>query len=281
MLHTFIQWEVPFAPGPTDGRYLIRDIAGEDAHHVLVLATAPAPVRRFFPGRRSRSTDAGPAETGICRITLIDVAKVDGAAAAAWLDAADAELAARELRWVNHAVAAHRAAAADPYVRELREDDLLVTRAGYGAGYEVADGNWEKAVELKPDRGERTRRARREMALRPQERLAALLSARDAVLACEELVLRARHDLEHGRTRTAAMQAHLALEAAVSELQAFSGVRDIGARLGALEDHRDAVAAAANEALSGGLSESSLAAVAEGVERVEAALRARSAAAPY
>ena len=248
---------------------------------MLALATVPAPVRRFFPGRRTKGTDASPAETGITRITLIDVSKVDEDAARAWLDAATAELATRELRWVNHAVAAHRAAAADPYVRELREDDMLVTRAGYGAGYEVADGNWERAVELKPDHGERTRRARREMALRPQERLAALLSARDAVLACEELVLRARHDLEHGRTRAAAMQAHLALEAAASELQAFRGVRDIGDRLGALEAHRDAVAAAANQALSGGLDEPSLAAVVEGVERVEAALRARSAAAPY
>ena len=281
MLHTFIQWEVPFAPGPSDGRYLIRDIAGEDAHHVLALATVPAPVRRFFPGRRSKSAEAGPAETGVTRITLIDAAKVDEAAARAWLDAADAELATRELRWVNHAVAAHRAAAADGYVRELRQDDLLVTRAGYGPGYEVADGNWERAVELKPDLGERSRRERREMALRPQERLAALLSARDVVLACEELVLRARHDLVHGRTREAAMQAHLALEAAVSELQAFRDVRDIGDRLGALEAHRDAVATAANEALAGGLTDASLAAVVEGVERVEAALRARSASAPY
>lgn len=272
---------MPFAPGPADGRYVIRDIAGEDPHHVLVLASVQAPVRRFFPGRRSRGADASPAETGITRITLVDVAKVDEAAARAWLDAADAKLATSELRWVNHAVSAHRAAAADPYVRELREDDVLVIRAGYGAGFEVADGHWEKAVEIKPDGGERTRRARREMALRPQERLAALLSARDAILACEELVLRARHDLEHGRTRPAAMQAHLALEAAVSELQAFRDVRDIGGRLGALEEHRDAVSAAANEALSGGLTEASLAAVVEGVERVEAALRARSAAAPY
>lgn len=277
----FLQWEVPFAPGPPDGRYLLRDIAGEDAHHVLVLGTVPAPVRRFFPGRRTRSAQATPAETGVTRITLIDAATVDPGAAKAWLEAATTELAAGGLRTVNGAIAAYRAAAADPYVRELREDDLLVTRAGYGVGYEVAEGQWERAVELKPDLTERSRRARREMALRPQERLAALLSARDAVLACEELVLRARHDLDHGRSREAAMQAHLALEAAVSELQAFREVRDIGARLGELEAHRDALAAAANEALAGGLREPSLAAVVEGVERVEAALRARSAAAPY
>jgi hypothetical protein len=280
-LHTFVQWEVPFAPGPSDGRYLIRDIAGEDPHHVLVLGTVPAPVRRFFPGRRSRAAEASPAETGIARITLVDVTAVEADTAKAWLDTLTTEAVERELRWVNRALALHRAAAADPYVRELRTDDLLITRAGYGAGYEVADGQWDQARELRPDREERTRRERREMALRPQERLAALLSARDAVLACEELTLRARHDLVHGRTREAAMQAHLALESAISELQAFRDVRDIGARLGELEAQRDAVAAAANEAISGGLREPSLAAVTEGVERVEAALRARSASALY
>lgn len=248
---------------------------------MLVLATVPAPVRRFFPGRKVKSADISPAETGVTRITLIDVAKREEDDAAAWLAGATAEVAAEALRWVNHAVGAYRAAAADPFIRELRPDDMLITRAGYGAGYEVADGAWARASELKPDSGDRVRRERRETALRPQERLAALLSARDAVLACEELVLRARHDLDRGRTREAAMQAHLALEAAVSELRAFSGVRDIGERLPALEAHRDAVAAAANEAIGGGLREPSLAAVVEGIERVEAALRARSAAAPY
>jgi hypothetical protein len=281
VIYTFVQWEVPFAPGPPDGRYLIRDIAGEDPHHVLVLATVPAPVRRFFPGRKAKNADATPAETGVTRITLIDLPPVEDEAGRTWLDAATAASATEGLRWVNHAMRSYRAAAADPFVRELRSDDALVTRAGYGIGFEVADGQWSKAVELKRDDSARVRRERRETALRPQERLAALLSARDAVLACEELVLRARHDLEQGRSREAAMQGHLALEAAVSELQAFRDVRDIGSRLGDLEAHRDAVAAAANEALAGGLTETSLAAVTEGIERVEAALRARSASAPY
>lgn len=281
MLYTFVQWEVPFAPGPPDGRYLIRDIAGEDPHHVLVLATVPAPVRRFFPGRKAKTADFSPAETGITRITVIDVERLDEDAARAWLAALAPGAATAALRWVNHAVHSYRAASADPYVRELRGEDALVTRAGYGAGFEVADGQWARALELKPDGSDRKRRERREAALRPQERLAALLSARDAVLACEELVLRARHDLDQGRTRQAAMQAHLALEAAVSELQAFRGVRDIGSRLGDLEAQRDSLAGAANEAIAGGLPEASLAAVGEGIERIEAALRARSAAAPY
>lgn len=248
---------------------------------MLVLATVPAPVRRFFPGRKVRDADAGPAETGLTRITLIDLPPVGDEAASAWLKAAGPATALAALRWVNHAVGAYRAAAADPYVRELRLEDVLAIRAGHGVGYEVADGQWTRAVELRPDPGERKRRERREAALRPQERLAALLSAREVVLACEELVLRARHDLERGRSREAAMQAHLALEAAISELQAFREVRDLGGRLAELESRREAVSAAANEAVAGGLGEAALATVTEAVERVEAALRARAASAPY
>jgi hypothetical protein len=282
-VYCFIQWEVPWPIGPPDGRYLIRDIAGEDPHHVIVLSSVPASARRFRLGRRSKGADAQPepAEAALTRATLIEVPQVDDDLAEGWLKQADEDTATAALRWLNHAVRSYRAAAADPYVRELRGDDALVVRAGYGAGMEVAEGDWTKAIELKPSGKERQRRDRRESALRPQERLAALLSARDAVLACEELVLRARHDLDHGRTREAALQAHLALEAAVSELQAFRGVRDIGDRLGELESHRDALSAAANEALRGGLESSTLDTVVTGIERVEAALRARSAAAPY
>jgi len=142
---------------------------------------------------------------------------------------------------------------------------------------EVAEGRWTEARELRPARPRR----RGDAALRPQERLAALLSARDAILACEDLALRARLDLDHGRTREGALQTHLALEAAVSELQAWRQTRDIGARLGDLEERRDAVAAAANEAIQGGLRPEADRAVAAALERIEAALRARSASAPY
>ena len=50
------------------------------------------------------------------------------------------------------------------------------------------------------------RPARGRSCCRPQERLAALLGGRDAALACEELALRARGDLDHGRAREAALQ---------------------------------------------------------------------------
>src|SRR5581483_11093828 len=109
---------------------------------------------------------------------------------------------------LNQALHAHRLATADPYAREVGRRDALVVRVGYGAGEQVADGRWTEALEL-PD--PRTQRRKREAALRPQERVAALLGGRDAALACELLVLRTRADLEAGREREAALQLRAAL----------------------------------------------------------------------
>ena len=39
-LYRFVQFEFPWALGPEDGRYLLREHAGEEPHHVLVLRTA-------------------------------------------------------------------------------------------------------------------------------------------------------------------------------------------------------------------------------------------------
>jgi hypothetical protein len=111
----------------------------------------------------------------------------------------------------------------------------------------------------------------------PQERAAALLGGRDAALACEELVLRARADLDRGRGREAALQLDVALRAALSELEGWRGHRDLGRRLDELGEHVEPVAAAASAALAGGLGEREQAAVAEALTRLEAALRARSA----
>ena len=85
----------------------------------------------------------------------------------------------------------------------------LVARVGYGSGEEVADGRFAEALEL-PRPG--ARRARRSMEA-PEERFAALLGGRERGLAAEELVLRARADLDAGRMREAALQARVALEA--------------------------------------------------------------------
>jgi hypothetical protein len=103
--------------------------------------------------------------------------------------------------------------------------------------------------------------------------VAALLSGRDAPLACEELALRSRADLGHDRPREAALQARAALDAALGELAAWG----MEARLDELAGLRDGVADAAEAAIRGALEPSHLTTVAAAVERIEAALRARLA----
>jgi hypothetical protein len=289
-LYRFVQFEYPWPLGPTDGRYLIRDHAGEDAHHVLVLAAWETTTGRR-PRRWGREPEPlrGPSETGLARATVVDTATVDDEAGRAWLETAAGarrdRTVAEGLRWLNFGLRAHRAATADPGVNDVTPEQALVIRAGYGAGFEVADGAWTAARDLSPPHrsgaGGAGRGGRREAALRPQERLAALLAGRDAVLACEEMVLRARLDLAAGRPREAALQAHLAVEAAVAELQAFVSNRVVAERLPDLEAQRESLAAAANDALQGGPSDATMAAVEDGVRAVEAALRARAATATY
>src|SRR5919107_2969145 len=93
----------------------------------------------------------------------------------------------------------------------------------------------------------------RATALRPQERLAAVLAGRDAVLACEELTLRARSDLDAGRLREAALQLRAAFEAALAELEPWREQAALAPRLADLRTSGGAVAAAAEAALRGGL----------------------------
>ncbi len=80
--------------------------------------------------------------------------------------------------------------------------------------------------------------------------MAALLGGREVALACEELALRARGDLDHGRPREAALQLSVALEAALAELEGWR--EQLGERLDELAGHRPAVAAAAQAALRAG-----------------------------
>ena len=119
--------------------------------------------------------------------------------------------------------------------------------------------------------------ARRSAALRPQERLAAVLAGRDVVLACEVLVLRARADLDAGRLREAALQLRVALEAALAELEPWRSRGSVSERVDELRDERHAVGAAANSALQGGLDEATAEDVRRVVGRLEAVLRARTA----
>lgn len=209
----------------------------------------------------------------VTRATVIDAEPLGELEAAdAWLARACGDDSGRvvgdALFVLNQAVAGQRLAARDPWLPDADPARALVCRVGYGTGEQVADGDWESARELPPAAERRTMFA-------PQERVAALLGGREVALACEELTLRARGDLDHGRPREAALQLSIALEAALAELE---GWRDqIGERLDELTGHRPAVAAAAQAALVGGLDDETVGAVETALERLEAALRARAA----
>jgi hypothetical protein len=237
---------------------------------VLVIGGYEAPRR---VRRRARRAEPMPAEVEVTRATVIDASPLgDLDSADAWLAraAADEAVPTEALGVLNRAVAAYRVAAAEPWVADASPGRATICRVGYGTGEQVADGEWESARELPAPPPPRTMFA-------PGERVAAVLGGRDVTLACEELVLRARGDLDHGRPREAALQLAAALDAALAELEVWREV--LGARLDELGSLRESVRGAAEAALRGGLEPEALMIVERALGRVEAALRARTAAA--
>ena len=280
-----MQFEFPWALGPEPGRHTIRERLGEAPSHVLVLGVLGAPERhRLLSRRRGRSVAAAPEPPPepvvTSRATLVGTAALDGyEAAAAWLAGADLDaLADDAVVRLNRVLHAHRIAAADPYAREVARAQALVVRVGFGRGEHVADGRWDRARELPRQAGRALRGgAGRVHALRPQERLAGLLAARDVALACEELTLRTRLDADAERWREAALGLRIAFEAALAELEPWREVEGLPQRLAQLREYRAAVGATANAALQGGLDDAQIELIRAVVARIEAALRARTA----
>jgi hypothetical protein len=249
----------------------VRPSADALVETVLVLTTLGAPERRRVGGRRPRSvSSADPEPVPTARATIVRAAPFPGLDdAAAWLASADLDAEVDGgLSALNKALHAHRVAAADPYMTEVSLSRALVARVGYGSGDEVADGRFGEAREV-PVGGRR--RPRRSMEA-PEERFATLLGGREKVLPAEELVLRARADLNAGRLAEAALQARIAIEAL---LAARVATADSGPAGASLASHRDAIAAAANAALGGELPGDSAAALEEAVAAMELALKRR------
>ena len=278
---------MPWALAPPDGRYVVRGHAGEPTH-VLVVGSLGAERAGRRPGRRRRGREVEPeprpVAVPVTRVTLVAADPFgDTAEAERWLSRADGEAEASEalavLGRVQHAL---RVAGADPSIGAPSRAQLLVARLGVGEGEQVAEGRWTRALELPGGGAPATRRrARRSGAQgdeRAGDRLAALLGGRDAALACEELVLRARADMDAERHREAALQLRAAHEAALAELQPWSARGDLADRLAELAAARETVDDAAAAALTGGLDEEHIAGIAHVLGRLEAALRARTAA---
>ncbi|HEX4805403.1 MAG TPA: hypothetical protein VFU94_05845, partial [Conexibacter sp.] len=163
----FVQFEFPWALGPPDGRYLLRDAPGDAPSHVLVLATLGAPERRRLGGRRGRpaAPEPPPAPVATARATVVDAAAATLTEAERWLAASREDDVERALGQIARAVQAHRLASGDPSVHPPARTQALVVRVGYGAGEQVADGRWQAAREPPPPRAAR---ARRTAGLQPQ-----------------------------------------------------------------------------------------------------------------
>ena len=275
----FVQIELPGAFGIDDGRYPVRG-AGAETGAVLVARTyaAPAPPRRRL--RRPKPRDADPDVPPVVPVTELTMIQTDSLErdAEAWLDRVrtDPELRDRlvdeALATATRALSARRVASADPSVPDATREAALAVRIGYGTGDELVDGHWGGALLLPREEG----RVSRSATLRPQERIASLLGGRDERLACEELLIRARADLDAGRLREAALQLRVALEALLAARASLSsaGQED---DLGLLDGRRQITGEAANEALAGPLSAARAAEVAETVAVCERVLRRRAA----
>jgi hypothetical protein len=281
-LFTFVQMELPWELGPADGRYLLRKpnaASGErEPQHVVVLSTVGAE-RRGLLGRRTRTRRANPepnpTAVPVTRATIIDpLALSVESQARAWLRELDPEREAQAATDVlNRMLFAHRIAAATPHIHEVSPRQALIVRAGFGEGEHVADGLWMDARDLLLSN---RRAGRRASVLRPQERLAALLSARESHLLCEELALRARLDLDGARVVLAAVELERAYAAALVELSSeWRG--DLRERIEELERLRPGVVEAAQAALPPSTQEPEEQTVRHALERLEAALRARTA----
>jgi hypothetical protein len=222
-LFTFIQMEFAWELGPADGRYLLRKaegVEGNEPEHVVVLGTVGAERRgRLRRRAHTRPTDPQPVPVPVARATVVDPVPLSTEAQGrAWLGDLDPEReASKAVGALNRMLFAHRIATATPHVHEVAPSQAVVVRAGYGEGEQVADGLWRDARELVLSH---TRSGRRAAVLRPQERLAVLLSGRGQMLMCEELALRTRLDLDGGRLALAAIELERAYTAALAELPA-------------------------------------------------------------
>ena len=251
-LFSAIQVETGQPLGPPDGRYLLRPGEGQAPSHVLV-----------FAGRE---------------VTIISVSEPlgDERVGAAWLKGAGEQDLAVALAVLDRTIHAFRQIVADPTVSGPGRRQLVVARAGYGDGEKLSEGRLDESRELEAPRGPRFQR--RAKVLEPQARLAAALSGREPPLVCAELALRAGHDLESGRAREAALGTMIALDAAITELSLDAHAVGLVERIDELRSLRSAVVAAAQTALSDGLSTAELETVALALARTEAALRARAVA---
>ena len=268
-----------------DGRYLARAPEPGEEESVLVLQQTGAPRASGRRRRRSREVESGtePAALTLTRATAIRafVPFESAGEAARWLDeACEAEdtvdvLVGEGLALLNRALHAQAVAAANPNSQvELDAEGAERVLLGFGSGEEVAEGRFTEAREV-DTQPRASRRRRHEEELRPQERVAAVLRGREQLDACETLLLRARADLNAGRTREAALQLRVGLEALLVELKDALSDPDHEKDMATLQERKSEAGAAANTALQDDLGTEQRAQVEELLQLSERVLRRR------
>ena len=281
-----MQFDYPGTIGLPDGRYLSRRPAEGDSdpeERVLVIATegAPPPPRRRRMRPRAVDPGSGPESLPLTRATAIRGFEpfAEETDAERWLaeatevaETADA-LIEEGLGLLNRALHAHAVASADPYEPPLNAHRAAAVRIGWGSGDQVAAGKFAAARQIDVHGGMPKRR--RADDLRPQERVAAVLGGREGIDVCETMLLRARADLDAGRTREAALQLRVGLEALLAELP--GAVEDPGHSedIELLTERRGEAGDAANAALRDDLDPAAAAAVGELLAVCERVLRRR------
>lgn len=225
-----------------DGRFIVRP-AGEPDGDADVLAVrtlgATRARKRLFGGapKPTEPSEGGP-PLRVSRVTLAKAKPfADVEAARSWLAEVSASeevskgLAAETARTLNRALRAHRAAAGDPYATDVHHGSAVAIRFGFGSGDELVEGRWSEAVEM-PESGRRALLAASRADVGPQERVAAVLGAREDVAPFEELLAGAHRAINEQRPAEAAVMVEAAgrsLERhGPADLQAVAGEIRLG-----------------------------------------------------
>lgn len=251
LLFEFVQFEFTYSIGPHEGRYVVQSngASGEEgpeargryedsnrtvtgtttqlgAADVLVIGIVDAKgASRRALRKKVELAEPGeaPEEVSLLLATFVKGTSPmrDERQAKSRLEAVSIDPEAQQARIeeslavLNRAIRAYRAGAHDPYVVEVSRRNARTIRMGYGDSDDVANNRWRRAIEVPRPNAPRAKRVDR---LRPSETTARVMSGRSEVLESEELLLRCMADLDHGRTRAAAMQAYGALELLRHEL---------------------------------------------------------------
>ncbi|MFL5870606.1 MAG: hypothetical protein ACJ75R_05960 [Solirubrobacterales bacterium] len=248
---------------------------------MVKIEDAPQPPRRRLRRARPKDSDREPDPQRL-PVSTLTVIRPDplgaGDRARGWLDdVRDDDAAIRgeldgALELINQALHAHRTATLDPHLADVSPDRALAVRIGFGTGDQLAEARFAEAIDVP-----HSARRRRLETLRPQERIAAVVGGRERVPPAELLLLRARADLDAGRTSEAALQLRIGVDALLFGPRRDSDQAEAG-DLAAIDERRGLIARGADEALQGELSDERVAELTETLRLCERVLRRRALA---